>query len=299
MSISVTRRSALAALAAGTALLPLRAAHAAERPKAERLRLAAERLAGLEAGGGGRLGVAILDTADGTYLGRRADQRFALCSTFKLLAAAAVLQRVDDGAERLDRRIAFTAQDLDAYAPVTKKHVGPGGMTLVELCAAAVEWSDNTAANLLLQTIGGPAGLTGYARTLGDTVTRLDRTEPALNSAIPGDERDTTSPAAMLQDLRRLLVEDALSPASRQRLEGWMRQTKTGTKRLRAGLPAGWRVGDKTGTGENGTTNDVAILRPKGRAALLAAVYLTEMPGPAARRDAVHAAIGRLVAETF
>jgi beta-lactamase class A len=296
LSNSITRRIVLAA---GAALLPPLGAHAAVRPGDERLRRAAERLAALEAGGAFRLGVAILDTADGTYVGRRADERFPLCSTVKLLAAAAVLKRVDDGVERLDRPVAFTARDLDAYAPMTKKRVAQGSMTLAELCAAALEWSDNTAGNLLIQSIGGPAALTGYTRTLGDTVTRLDRTEPALNSAIPGDERDTTSPAAMLQNLRRLLVEDALSPASRQRLEGWMRQAKTGAKRLRAGLPASWRVGDKTGTGDNGTANDVAILHPPRRAPLLAAVYLTEMPGPAERRDAVHAEIGRLIAETF
>jgi beta-lactamase class A len=296
MSTPIARRSVLAA---GAALLPLSNAYAAGRPKAERLRLAAERLAALETQGGGRLGVAILDTGDESYLARRADQLFPLCSTVKLLAAAAVLKRVDDATERLERRVAFSAGDLLAYAPVTKAHVAQGGMTVAALCAAAIEQSDNTAGNLLIQAIGGPAGLTGYARSLGDNVTRLDRTEPALNSAIPGDARDTTSPAAMVQDLRRLLVGDALSPASRRRLEGWMRAAKTGGKRLHAGLPAGWLVGDKTGTGENGTANVVAILRPARRAPILAAIYLTEMPGPAERCDALHAEIGRLIGETF
>lgn len=263
------------------------------------MRSAEEMLVAVEARNGGRLGVAILDTADGATLAHRADERFPLCSTVKLLAAAAALKRVDDGGESLSRRISFTAQDLDAYAPETKAHVTEGAMALEDLCAAAIEWSDNTAGNLLLQAIGGPAGLTRYVRSLGDAVTRLDRTEPILNTALPGDARDTTSPAAMLQDLNHILLGDALSDGSRLRLERWMVEAKTGGKRLRAGVPSAWQVGDKTGTGGNGTANVVAILRRPGRAPILAAVYMTETHGPAEVNDAAHAEIGRIIAETF
>jgi len=181
-------------LAAMAAMAPLLAAHAAEPPGDTRQRLAA-----IERASGGRLGVAAIDTGGGASLAYRADERFPMCSTFKLLLVAAVLNRVDGGAERLDREIAFGAAEIQRYAPVTKAHLSEGTMTVEALCATAIEWSDNTAANLLLRTLGGPAGITGYARSLGDPVTRLDRFEPALNEATPGDPRDTTSPAAMLR----------------------------------------------------------------------------------------------------
>ncbi len=196
-----------------------------------------------------------------------------MCSTFKFLAAAAVLHRVDGKEEQLGRMIPYTRADLLEYAPVTTEHVKEGGMTLGGLCAAALELSDNTAANLLLKTIGGPEGLTRYARSLGDQQTRLDRIEPDLNSAIPGDERDTTTPAAMLGNLRALLLTNALSPASRQQLGTWLEKNKTGAEMLRAGVPGDWRVGDKTGRGAHGATNDIAILRPPGKAPILVAVY--------------------------
>jgi len=172
-------------------------------------------------------------------------------------------------------------------------------MSLGDLCAAAIDWSDNTAGNLLLQAIGGPAGFTQYARSLGDPVTRLDRGEPALNSAIPGDERDTTGPLAMARDMRAVLVGDQLSEASRRQLAKWLIEDKVGDKRLRAGLPPSWRVGDKTGSGDNGTTNTIAILWPPGRAPILAAVYYTDSPASADTRNAVHKEIGGVIADTF
>lgn len=161
--------------------------------------------AGLERRSGGRLGIAVLDTATGGRLGHRHDERFPLTSTFKLLAAAAVLAKVDRGEERIDRRITYARTDLVTYSPVTEKHL-EGGMTLSEICDAAVTLSDNTAGNLLLSAIGGPEGLTAYARSLGDEMTRLDRMETALNEAVPGDPRDTTTPSAMVGTLYRLLV---------------------------------------------------------------------------------------------
>jgi beta-lactamase class A len=246
----------------------------------------------------GRLGVAVLDTQSGMQSGYREDERFPMCSTFKLLAAAAILRRVDEGAERLDRRIRFDAKDLVVYSPVTEKHTADG-MTLAELCDAAVTLSDNTAGNLLLAALGGPAGLTAFARSLGDPVTRLDRIEPELNEAKPGDPRDTTSPAAMTANLRALVVGDALSAASRAQLTAWLAANKTGDTRLRARLPAGWRVGDKTGTGGNGSNNDVGVLWPPGRAPILVSAYLTETAVPPEQRNAAIAAVGQAVAEAL
>ncbi|WP_243303331.1 class A beta-lactamase [Geothrix oryzisoli] len=281
-------------LAAILALLPLLAA-----PPAPLASSASDPLAALEARVGGRLGVAALDTGSGRRLDHRGGERFPMCSTFKVLLAGAVLARVDRGPDGLDRALRYTRADLLEYAPITTARVAEGRMTLADLCAAAVEVSDNTAANLLLGHLGGPGAVTAFARSLGDPVTRLDRTEPALNTAIPGDPRDTTTPSAMVDTLKLLLLGEALHPASRQRLEGWMRGCTTGVTRLRAGLPAGWIVGDKTGTGARGTVNDVAILRPPGRAPILVAAYLTGSTASARDREAALADVGRIVAGAF
>ena len=222
-----------------------------------------------------------------------------MCSTFKAMAVAAVLSRVDAGQEQLDRVVRFGSADLLSYAPVTKAHAAEGAMKLGDLCAAAIEFSDNTAANLILAAIGGPAGWTGFVRSLGDHKSRLDRTEPTLNTAIPWDGRDTTTPAAMIADLKATLLDRALSDGSRERLRGWMTGSQTGLARLRAGFPADWQVGDKTGTGERGTANDIAVAwTPSGPVVI--ACYLTGAEAAAApARDAAIADVGRLVAETF
>ena len=256
-------------------------------------RLAGDRLADLERKCGGRLGVAILDTSSGISLTHRSTERFPMCSTFKLVAAAAVLARVDRKEDSLDRIIPFTKADLLEYAPVTRPRVGEGGMPLGDLCEAAITMSDNTASNLMLATFGGPAALTAYARSIGDRVTRLDRTEPTLNESTPGDPRDTTSPAAILGTMKRLLLGDALSSASRERLTAWLVATKTGNARVRAGVPRGWRVGDKTGTGSHGSTNDIAIVLPPGRAPILIAAFITQTTAKTAVCEAVLADIGR------
>jgi beta-lactamase class A len=224
---------------------------------------AATRFAAIEAWMGGRIGVAAFDTGNSKHLDYRAEERFPMCSTFKFLAAAAVLKRVDEKQEKLERFVPYGAKDILEYAPVTKEHFKDGGMTLGALCEAAIEQSDNTAANLLLNAIGGPAGLTNFVRTLDDRVTRLDRIEPELNSAIPGDERDTTTPAAICSDMQRLLLlGDALSEISRRRLEEWLQHNQTGGSMIRAGVPKNWIIGDKTGRGSSGATNDIAIMRP-------------------------------------
>lgn len=282
-------------LAAGILLStrPLRAATGASAATAgEPL----ERLAALEKAHGGRLGVAILDTATGRRINHRGEERFPMCSTFKLLAVAAVLSRVDHGGLDLAQRIEFAKDDLVAYSPVTGKRTGAPGMTLAEVCEAAITLSDNTAGNLLLDRIGGPAGWTAFARELGDGISRLDRRETILNEAIPGDPRDTTTPAAMLRDLQAVLLGDALKPASKAQLIAWLEATKTGDKRLRAGFPKDWRVGDKTGTSDNAVFNDVAIAWPPGRAPVLVTTYYAETPADGDTASAVIAEVGRIAA---
>lgn len=243
---------------------------------------------------GARLGVTMIDTRDGSQAGHRADERFPMCSTFKLLAGAAVLARADAGKDQLERRIRYEAKHLVTYSPATEKHVDTG-MTLAEICEAAITLSDNTAGNLQLAAIGGPAGLTAFVRTLGDSVTRLDRIETELNEATPGDPRDTTTPAAMAANLRKLVLGDALSAKSRARLKAWLIANKTGDTRIRAGVPEGWVVGDKTGTGGRGTNNDVGVLWPPARAPLVVSVYLTECGAAMERRNAAIAAVAKAI----
>lgn len=255
----------------------------------------ADAFAALERSHGGRLGVAVLDTGSGKRLLHRADERFLLCSTGKLLAVAAVLARVDRGEERLDRRIVFHREDVLEWAPVTRSHAGPPGMTIEELCQAAMIVSDNTAMNLLLASLGGPARLTGFVHGLGDPLTRFDRSEPSLNVPGPQGFEDTTTPLAMLGDMRRVLLGDVLSPASRERLLDWLRHNTTGTAQLRAGLPAGWGAGDKTGASQT-QNNDVAIVWPPGRAPLLIAAYYEGPQQTAEARRAVLAQVGMLAA---
>jgi len=259
----------------------------------------ANRILSTEQRTGARIGVAAVDTASGKRLAYRSEERFPMCSTFKFLAAAAVLKRVDGGQQELDRFVSYDAKDILEYAPVTKAHLKDGGMTLGALCAAAIEQSDNTAGNLLLDTIGGPTGLTNFARSIGDETTRLDRKEPELNSASPGDERDTTTPAAMCADMQRLLLGKLLSESSRQQLEDWLRQNETGSQMIRAGVPKTWTVGDKTGRCGNGATNDVAIIRPPASAPILVAIYSMGSASSAQDRTAIVAEAARAVVESL
>jgi beta-lactamase class A len=259
----------------------------------------ANRMALIEARTGGRIGVAALDTGSGKHLECRSEERFPMCSTFKFLAAGAVLKRVDEKQEKLERFVPYDAKDILEYAPVTKAHLKEGGMTLAALCAAAIEQSDNTAGNLLLDAIGGPVGLTNFTRTIGDKVTRLDRKEPELNTAGPGDERDTTTPAAMLADMFQLVLGNTLSPSSRHQLEQWLQANQTGASMIRAGVPTSWIIGDKTGRGANGATNDIAIMRPPGRAPILLAIYSAGSTATANDRAAVLAEAAKIVTESL
>jgi beta-lactamase class A len=256
------------------------------------------RLAALQEAHGGRLGVAILDTGSGRLVTHRGDERFPMCSTFKLLAVAGVLARADRGKLDLAQRIEFAKADLVSYSPVTETHVGAPGMTLAQICEAAITLSDNTAGNLLLDQLGGPAGWTAYARSLGDDTSRLDRRETILNEAIPGDPRDTTTPVAMLRDLRAVLLGDVLSAGSKAQLIAWLEATRTGDKRLRAGFPKEWRVGDKTGTSNSAVFNDIAIAWPPGRAPVIVTTYYAETPVDGDTANAVIAEVGRIAAST-
>jgi beta-lactamase class A len=255
------------------------------------------RLAELEKRSGGRLGCAVLNTSTGTVIAHRGDERFPMCSTFKASAVAYVLQRADRRGERLDRRIVFSKHDILSYAPITKLHVGGGGMSVADLCAAAITVSDNTAANLLLASFGGPAALTSFWRAIGDTVSRLDRTEPELNEGTPGDPRDTTSPAAMLENLRKFVLGDVLAPASREMFSKWLVANTTGDARLRAGFPRNWVIGDKTGSGGHETSNDVGVMWPSNSKPFVVAAYLTQGPGSDDARNAILADVGRAVAD--
>lgn len=285
----LSRRQALAGLTSLPLIGAMRPAYAIDPP--------AQRVASVEKKIGGRVGVYVRDVTGRVLIAYRADERFPMCSTFKFLLAAAALKRVDQGQMTLDQVLPFGEADLLSYAPVTKANIAKGGLPLGELCAAAVTVSDNTAANVILKAIGGPPGLTAFARSLGDQDTRLDRNEPELNAAVPGDPRDTTTPQAIGEDMPRILSGSALAPPSQQLLENWMLASKTGLKRLRAGLPGGWIVGDKTGSGANGSANVIAIVRPQGRATLFVAVYLTGSSAEAEDLDAAHVEVGRIVAD--
>jgi beta-lactamase class A len=255
-------------------------------------------MAALEARLGGLAGLSALDLASGRTLSWRGGERFAMCSSFKWILAAAVQKEVEEGRLTSGQVIRYSAKALLSQSPRTEAHL-KDGMTVDDLCAAVVEVSDNGGANLLLERVGGPKGLTRFLRETGDTVTRLDRNEPSLNSNLPGDPRDTTTPDAMVGTMKRILTGDVLKPASREKLLDWLRKSETGAKRLRAGLPAGWRVGDKTGTGTRGATVDNAIAWPPGRAPILVAAYLSGSAKPIDALEAGHAEMGRLVADAF
>ena len=256
-----------------------------------------EEFANLEKRTNGRIGVEALDVAANKRVEYRAQERFLMCSTFKVLAVAAVLKRVDEKKEKLDRFVPYGEAQLLAYAPVTRAHVKEGGMTVEALCAAAISPSDNTAANLLLETIGGPKGLTEFARSIGDEFTRLDRIEPELNNAVQGEDRDTTTPAAMCKNLQRLLMSDVLSQESRARLEGWMIGNETGSKMIRASVPADWKVGDKTGRSGKGASNDIAILRPPTGGPIFLAIYVNAPNESSDGRDTLVAEVAKIAIE--
>lgn len=276
----------LAAAVALAASLPLRAETIGEAAKA------------VEAELGGRVGVVLRAPGQAPLAEVRAGERFAMMSTFKVLLCGAVLARVDAGQERLDRVISYKKGDLVPYSPVTEKHV-EGGMSVGDLCAAAITVSDNSAANLLLASIGGPSALTDFARFLGDELTRLDRWETALNEAAPGDPRDTTTPKAMVGDLEALLIGAKLTPRSRAQLETWMRDDRVAGPLIRASLPEGWGIADKTGAGDHGSRGIVALIRTPDGKPWLTAIYLGDSNADLDGRNRAVRRIGKAVVETI
>lgn len=292
MDHSPVRRSFLFAAVTGTLMATC------DLPRAATLKSTQEQLAQLETSANGRLGVAAFDTAGGRHVLHRADERFAVCSTSKLMVSAAILSRSMGDAALLSRNVSYRKGDLVAYSPITEKHVD-SGMTVAQLCAAALQYSDNSASNLLMKILGGPAAVTAYARSIGDTLFRLDRWEPELNTAIPGDQRDTSTPAAMAASVQKLVLGDALAAAQREQLKTWVLANTTGDARIRAGVPAGWQVGDKTGTGDYGTTNDIGVLWPPSRAPMVVAIYFTQHSKDAQARNDVIASAARIVADAL
>ena len=246
-----------------------------------------------------RIGLAVYDYQSGRRWEYNANDRFPITSTFKALACAAVLARVDAGAEDLARVVIVRESDLVPYAPVTERRLGGQGMTLHELCDATMSTSDNVAANLILKSLGGPEGLTGFARRIGDSVTRLDRWETELNEARPGDLRDTTTPNAMLQNLQRLVLGDVLSTDSRRQLTDWLAGNKVGGPLIRAGLPDDWRIGDRTGAGGYGSRSVIAVIWPPEQRPVIVALYITETKASLDERNAAIAAIAGALREAL
>jgi beta-lactamase class A len=254
----------------------------------------ATKVEALEKQNGGRLGVAVVSLNGTPLLLVRETERFAMCSTFKALLGAAVLARVDAGSESLGRLISYKESDLLEYAPITKDNLSAGAMTIAELNEASIQYSDNTAANLLLDAIGGPAELTKFLRSLGDNTTRLDRNEPTLNTNLDGDDRDTSTPVAMAISLQKLLRGDVLSLTSTEQLKAWMFGNTTGATRLKAGFNKDWLIGDKTGTGPNGAVNDVAIVFPRGLPPFAMVVFFTGSKAASEVKNSVIAEVARI-----
>lgn len=246
---------------------------------------------------GARVGLAIHDTGSGESWVYNAGERFPMASTFKVLACGALLARVDAGEEDAGRVVEISQADLVTWSPVTEGWVGQE-VSLSALCEATMRTSDNTAANKVLDALGGPEAVTGFTRSLGDETTRLDRRETGLNEGTPGDPRDTTSPSAMAASLQKLVLGDALSPSSREQLMRWLSGNEVGGPLLRAGIPGDWRIGDRTGAGGHGTRGVVAVMWPPGRAPVVAVIYLTQTQASMDERNAAIAEIGRALAET-
>lgn len=297
MPSSIRRRLLISALAVSCASLgrPLLARSASDHSSALRPQLRA-----IEAVTSGRLGVSGLNTVTGMRIQYRADERFAMCSTCKAFVAAAILEKSRRVPHLLQKRIPYSLKEVQqsGYAPITEKYVG-SGMRIGELCAATLQYSDNAAANLLMRELGGPAAVTAYARSIGDDVFRLDRWEPELNAATPGDLRDTSTPAAMESSLQRLMLGDALASAQRDQLIDWLKGNTTGARRMAAGAPKGWVVGDKTGTGAYGSTNDIGILWSPTGAPIAAAIFFTQPRKEASPKEEVLAVVTRLLVEAL
>ncbi len=259
-----------------------------------------DKLAELEASSGGRLGISAINTGNNQRIQYRAEERFPFCSTSKVMVVSAILKKSMTNSHLLQQKITYIQKDVDSsgYAPITQNHVADG-MTIDELCTAAITQSDNTAMNLLLKKLGGPKAVTAFAYSIGDHTFRLDRWEPELNSAIPGDLRDTSTPAAMEKSLQQLALGDALGLPQREQLQSWLKSSTTSNSRIRAGVPKGWLVGDKTGSGKYGTTNDIGIIWPPQCSPIVVAIYFTNNQKDAVQREDVIASATHMLINEF
>lgn len=255
-------------------------------------------LQSIEQDAGGRLGVSATDTETKKSIQYRSDERFPFCSTFKVLLVSTVLKISETDEFLLKKHIFFKKKDIVSWAPITEQHLLKG-MSIAELCAAALQYSDNTATNLLLYEIGGPSAVTTFARSIHDGTFNLDRWEPDLNTAVPGDKRDTTTPAAMESSLHELVLGNTLKSKQKELLQNWLKKNTTGDKSIRAGVPSGWVVADKTGSGAYGTTNDIAVIWPPSGKPLVLAIYFTQYARNAPARPDILARVTRLIIGHF
>ena len=258
-----------------------------------------ETITQIEAQLNARIGVAAYSVGSDLRWQYHADDRFPMSSTFKTLACAALLHRVDSNQENLERVVKIETKDIVSYSPITETRLADAGMTLAELCEATITVSDNTASNLVLGAIGGPEGLTRFMRSIGDEVTRLDRMETQLNEGVPGDLRDTTTPNAMANAMENLVLGDVLSASSRAQLEAWLRGDTVADALFRAGIPASWEIGDKTGAGGYGSRSIAAIMWPPSGNPIVATVYITETEALFDDRNSAIAQIGAAIAKEF
>ncbi|WP_312477909.1 class A beta-lactamase [Kosakonia cowanii] len=252
----------------------------------------------LENKSGGKLGLTVVDTSDGTTYSWRGDEKFPLCSTSKVMVVAAILKKSESDTNLLAKKITINKSDMVNYNPITSKYID-SSMTITELSKAALQYSDNAAMNKLLSYLGGPRYATQFARTIGDKAYSLDRNEPGLNTAIPSDSRDTTTPSAMAETLNKLILGSALKKEQKAKLTEWMKGNTTGLNSIKAGLPAEWTVADKTGSGDYGTTNDVAVIWPKNHAPVILTTYFTQPEKDASARKDVLASAAKLIAEAI
>ncbi len=257
-----------------------------------------QQLATLESSFGGKIGISAVDTGTKQKIQYRGKERFPFCSTFKLMGVSAVLKKSMSNKELLQDKITYTKQDIVPYSPMTEKHI-TDGMTVAELCKAAITLSDDTAINLLMKKIGGLDSVNHFARSIGDKEFHLDRWEVDLNTAIPGDKRDTTTPIAMQQSLQKVALGNALAKPQQMQLQEWLKANTTGEHRIRASVPQGWVVGDKTGTGDYGTANDIAVIWPAKCDPIVMTIYVTQNKKDAAPVDEVIAKATTILINEF
>jgi beta-lactamase class A len=255
-------------------------------------------LSDLEKSAHGRLGISAIDTNNNYQIEYKDNERFAFCSVNKVIGVSAILKQNMKDKNLLQQKIKYQKKDIVDYSPITEKNAARE-MTISELCAAAIKYSDNTAINLLMKKLGGLDAVNRFARSIGDNQFRIDRWEPELSTAIPGDIRDTTTPLAMTTSFQKLTYGDVLAAPQHDLLITWLLENTTGNERIRAGVPKNWSVGDKTGTGEYGTTNDVAIIWPTNCKPIIMTIFFTQPIKSAKKRNDVLAKAAHLLIQEF